>query len=689
MSDDTNPLLAPWTTPFEAPPFGSIRAAHFGPAFDEALAAHNREIAAIAGQHEAASFDNTIAALDGSGRLLDRVSSVFWNLTGAASDAAIQAIERDMAPRMAQHWTAITSNSRLFRRIDILHEARDQLGLTSEQRRLLERTHLAFVRAGAMLEPAAKARRAEIVARLASLHTDFRQNVLADEQAYVLALTTEEDRAGLPDFLLTAAAEAARERGMGGHVITLARSLIEPFLTFSDRRDLRAAAFKAWIRRGESGGATDNAQNVAEQLRLNAELARLMGYKSFADYSLADTMARTSDRVGELLKRTWQPAVARARAECDRLAAMAASQGQNITIEPWDWRYYAEKVRRAEYDLDEAEIKPYLSLDSMIEAAFDTARRLFGLAFERRTDVPVYHPDVRAYEVKDRDGRHVGLFLGDYFARASKRSGAWMSSYRSQDRLGADTRPIIVNVMSFARGGEGSPTLLSVDDARTLFHEFGHALHGLLSDVTFPSLAGTAVARDFVELPSQLYEHWLLAPEVLARFARHHETGAPMPADLIARIRAARTFNQGFQTVEYLASALVDLAFHELASADGIDPLAFERATLERLGMPREIVMRHRTPHFQHVFAGGYTAGYYSYLWSEVLDADAFAAFEEAGDVFDPTTAERLKRFIYAAGNLREPAEAYAAFRGRLPTVEGLLRKRGLDDRAATLAAAG
>lgn len=678
-----NPLLQPWPGEFASPPFTTTGPEHFRPAFDAALAQHAAEIRQIADAAEPATFDNTIAALENSGRLLDRVSSVFWNLTSSHTDEALQAIEREMAPRMAAHWNAITADAALFARIDAVHAARDRLPLEAEQRRVLERTHLSFVRAGARLAPAAKQRKAEIVERLAALHTAFSQNVLADEKAFVLPLQAPDDLAGLPEFLIAATAAAARERGREGHVVTLSRSLIEPFLTFSSRRDLRETVFKAWVRRGETGGDTDNRANVAEQLALNLELARLMGHRTYADFSLEDTMAKTPGEVRNLLERTWEPARRRAIEERTRLQALAQSEGQNIDIMPWDWRHYAERVRRAQYALDEAAIKPYLPLQSMIDAAFYTAGRLFGLTFVERQDVPVYHSDVRVWQVKDADGRDVGLFLGDYFARPSKRSGAWMSSFRSQDRLGGEHRPIIVNVMNFAKAGDGAPTLLSIDDARTLFHEFGHGLHGLLSDVTYPSLAGTAVSRDFVELPSQLYEHWMLTPDILSRFARHHRTGEPMPDAMIERIRAARTFNQGFQTIEYLASALVDIAFHSLTAAEGVDPIAFERDTLAALGMPDGVAMRHRTPHFSHVFAGGYTAGYYSYLWSEVLDADAFAAFEETGDVFHPETAAKLRRFVYAAGNLRDPAEAYRHFRGRLPEIEGLLRKRGLDDAAA------
>lgn len=673
-----NPLLAQWSTPFALPPFGEIAPEHFPPAFEAALAEHRREIARIARNRAKPTFRNTISALENSGRTLDRVARVFWNLAGAHTNDALQAIEREMSPRLAQHWNAITSDAALFARIDALAGQQETLDLTPEQRRVLARTHRAFVRAGARLDESQKKRLGEIVERLAALGTRFSQNVLADEKSYALPLGPE-DLAGLPDFLVAASAAAARERkAEASHVITLSRSLIEPFLTFSPRRDLREQAFKAWVRRGENGGETDNRAIVAEMLALRHERARLLGFDTFAAYKLDDTMARSPEAVRGLFDAVWPAARERAARECAKLQAMAQSEGANITIEPWDWRYYAEKVRRAEFALEESDIKPYLPLDQVIEAAFHTAGRLFGLSFREVKDLPLYHPDVRAFEVTGPDGRHVGVFLGDYFARPSKRSGAWMSSYRGQEKLAGDIRPVIVNVMNFAKGSEGTPALLSADDARTLFHEFGHALHGLLSDVTYPSLAGTSVARDFVELPSQLYEHWFLTGEILGRFARHYRTGAPMPERTIAKLRAASTFNQGFATVEYLASAIVDMEFHTNPEARS-DPMGFEAATLERIGMPREIVMRHRTPHFAHIFSGdGYSAGYYSYLWSEVLDADAFAAFEETGDVFDPATAERLKTYIYGAGGLREEADAYIAFRGRLPSVDGLLRKRGL-----------
>jgi peptidyl-dipeptidase Dcp len=677
-----NPLLASWIGPYEIPPFGLIEPGHFKPAFEAAFAAHNAEIAAIAGNRARATFANTIEALERAGKLLERVGSVFWALAGAHTNDAIQAIEREMAPRMAQHSSAITSNAALFARIDSVHARRDTLKLTAEQKRLVERLHRAFVRAGAKLDEAGKARMAEIKQRLASLGTGFGQNVLADEKSFELPLPTAEDRAGLPDYLVAAAAAAARERGSNAsHVVTLSRSLIEPFLVFSTRRDLREQAWRAWIGRGDNGGETDNWSGVGETLRLREEQARLLGFSSFAAFKLDDSMAKTPAAVRGLLERVWTPARARALAERDTLQAYAQKEGANITIEPWDWRHYAEKVRRAEFAIDEAEIKPYLPLDNVIAAAFATAERLFGLRMVEVHGLTLLHPDVRAFEITNAKGRHIGLFLGDYFARPSKRSGAWMSGLRRQQKLMGNIRPIITNTCNFAKAPDGAPTLLSLDDARTLFHEFGHALHGLLSDVRYPSLAGTAVSRDFVELPSQLFEHWLTTPQLLGEFARHHEAGEPMPRALIDRIRSAATFNQGFSTVEFLASAIVDIDYHDGPAP--ADPKAKEAETLKRIGLPREIVMRHRTPHFAHVFSGdGYSAGYYSYMWSEVLDADAFAAFEEAGNVFDPKVAQRLKRYVYAAGGSREEEAAYTAFRGRLPSVDGLLRKRGLDKAA-------
>ncbi len=673
-----NPLLADWTQPFGLPPFGAVRPEQFRPAFDEALSRHRAEVEAIAADPAPASFVNTIEALERSGRLLDRVDKVFSVLAGAETSEAIEAIEREVSPLLARHSNAIYLNRALYARIADIYDRRASLGLTPEQARRLARYHTRFVRAGAALDETAQDRLAAINERLASLGTRFGQNVLADEKAYALILE-EGDLAGLPDFARAAARAAAEERGqMGKYAITLARSSCETFLQFSARRDLREKVFQTWIKRGENGGATDNRGLIAEMVALRAERAKLLGFATFADYRLDDQMAKTPTAARKLLDEVWSRARAKAQAERDALQKLIAEEGGNFALAPHDWRYYAEKLRKARYDLDEAEIKPYFQLDKIIEAAFETARRLFGLTFTP-LDVPLYHNDARAFEVKDAAGAHVGLFIGDYFARPSKHSGAWMTSLRKQRKLGGAVTPIILNICNFSKPAPGEPALLSFDDARTLFHEFGHALHGLLSNVTYPLLAGTSVPSDFVELPSQLYEHWLEVPEILQQYARHAKTGEPMPKALLSRLLETRTFNQGFATVEYTACALVDLDLHGLKDASGLDVVEFERRDLAALHMPAGIVMRHRLPHFQHLFSGGgYAAGYYSYMWSEVLDADAFEAFEETGNVFDPATAERLRDFIYSAGNLRDPTEAYKAFRGRLPSVDALLKKRGL-----------
>lgn len=675
-----NPLLADWTTPFELPPFDLIKSEHFSESFEITLKEARDEINAIADQDNAPSFANTIEALELAGESLSRTARTFYNLTGPNTNPELQAIERDMAPKFAKHSSETFQNVKLYERIATLWEQKDSLGLNEEQARVLERYHTMFIRAGAGLDDAGKARMAEISQKLATLGTQFAQNVLKDEADYQLVLEDEADLAGLPDFLIAAAAEAAKERGLEGkYVITLSRSSIDPFLQFSSNRTLRETAFKGWTSRGEKPGDTDNRQIVADTIDLRAEKAKLLGYESFAHFKLDDTMAKTPEAVRELLTKVWAPALKQAITEEEKLADMARSEGGNFEIAPWDWRYYAEKVRKAEYDLDETELKPYLQLEKIIEAAFDTANRLFGLSFEELKGLPVYHPDVRVFEVKDKAGKHVGLFLGDYFARASKRSGAWMSAFRSQHRLKGNVTPIIVNVMNFSKGAPGEASLLTFDDARTLFHEFGHALHGLLSNVTYPMISGTSVARDFVELPSQLYEHWLSEPEVLSKFAVHYKTGEPMPKALLDKLLAAENFNQGFATVEYTACALIDLEMHLLPSGKDLDITTYEKKALEAIEMPSSITMRHRVPHFAHAFAGdGYSSGYYSYMWSEVMDADAFGAFEETGDIFDATVAEKLYTNIYSAGGRPDPAETYRAFRGRDPKIDALLEKRGL-----------
>lgn len=674
----TNPLLSRWGGPFQMPPFDRIAARHFKPAFAKAFADHRAEITQIADNTARPTFANTIVALEKSGRLLHKVGAVFSNIEAADATPELQAIARELAPKFARHEAAVLLNPKLFQRIDGLYQTRDALGLNAEDLRVLERHHMSFVRAGANLMPKAKKRVREINERLASLVTQFMQNVLKDEQSWHMLINGDAELQGLPDLVRDASARAAADLGSPGkHAITLARSSVESFLTFSARRDLREQAWKAWIARGANGGETDNRSIVGEVVALRTEYAKLLGYTTFAEFSLADTMAKTPEAVAGLLGAVWPKAVARAATERQALQAVVDREGGNFTIAAWDWRYYSEKVRKATFDLDDGEIRPYLQLDQMIAAAFDCASRLFGLKFKVLTGVAVYHPDVRVWDVTKKSGEHIGVFLGDYFARPSKRSGAWMSAFRGQHKLGSGQRPIIVNVMNFSKGAEGEPSLLSFDDARTLFHEFGHGLHGLLSDVTYPSISGTSVSADFVELPSQLYEHWLSEPEVLSAFARHAKTGAAMPKSLLKRIAAARNFNQGFSTVEYTASALVDMELYAADTAASSNIEAFEKAALNRLGMPPEIVMRHRLPHFMHII-GGYAAGYYSYMWSEVMDADAFAAFKEAGDIFDRKTARRLQEFVYAAGNSRDPEDAYIAFRGRPPSIDGLIKKRGL-----------
>lgn len=667
----TNPLLQEWTTPFQIAPFDAISDDDFAPALDAALAAHRAEIEAIATSSETPSFANTVEALEAAGKSLDQVLSVFFSVAGADSNPAREALQREFSPKLAAHFSQISSNKALFGRIAEVWERRDEQNLSDEQARVLMLTHRSFVRAGAALQGTDDTRMKEIKERLAVLGTEFTQNLLADERDWFLPLT-EDDLDGLPDFVVAAARAAGQEKKADGPVVTLSRSLIVPFLQFSPRRDLREIAFKAWAARGANGGATDNRAIATEILGLREERAKLLGYGSFADYKLETEMAKTPSAVRDLLMAVWEPAVAQANADADVLTEMMQADGVNGPLAPWDWRYYSEKRRVAEHDLDEAALKPYFQLERMIDAAFACATRLFDLSFAP-LDVPLYHPDCRAWEVT-RNGEHVAVFIGDYFARGSKRSGAWCSAMRSQAKFPKVQTPVVINVCNFAKG---DPALLSYDDARTLFHEFGHALHQMLSDVTYESVSGTSVARDFVELPSQLYEHWLDVPQVLAEFATHAETGEAMPQEMLDKVLAAATYDMGFQTVEYVASALVDLDFHEGAAPS--DPMARQGEVLAEIGMPGAIVMRHATPHFAHVFAGdGYSSGYYSYMWSEVMDADAFAAFEEAGGAFDPERAAALEEHILSTGGSRDAAELYIEFRGRLPGVEALLKGRGL-----------
>lgn len=669
----TNPLLADWDTPFGLPPYDRITDTEYAPAVEAALDAARANIAEIAETPDPPTFANTIQALELADEGLARVLGAFYAQAGADSNDARQALMRDFSPKLAAYGSEITSNAALFARIEALWQDRDALELTGEQARVLMLTRRGFLRAGAQLRGAEADRLKDIKQRLAELGTRFTQNLLADERDWCMDLS-ETDLQALPGFVQDAARAAGAERDRGP-VVTTSRSLIVPFLQFCPDRALRQRAYEAWTSRGAMGGETDNRAIAAEVLKLREDRAALLGYDTFAAYKLETEMAGTPGAVRDLLMQVWTPARRAAEADAQVLTEMLQADGIAGPLQPWDWHYYSERRRAAEHDLNEEEIKPYLQLDRMIAAAFDCANRLFGLDF-REIDAPLYHPDARAWEVT-RDGRHMAVFIGDYFARGSKRSGAWCSAIRSQQKLAGEIRPHVVNVCNFAKPSEGQPAVLSYDDARTLFHEFGHALHQILSDVTHASISGTSVARDFVELPSQLYEHWLEVPEVLETFATHAETGDPMPRDLRDRLLAATTHDAGFQTVEYLASALVDLAFHDGPAP--ADPMQKQAEVLEQIGMPPAIRMRHATPHFAHVFAGdGYSSGYYSYMWSEVMDADAFEAFQQAGGPFDPAMARALEAHVLSQGGSEDAATLYTRFRGGLPDAAALLRGRGL-----------
>jgi peptidyl-dipeptidase Dcp len=675
-----NPLLAKWEGPYGGvPPFDRVQVAQFKPALEAAMAENLSEIDKIASDPALATFENTIAALERAGHTLDQVTTVYGVWGSTMNGPEFQVVQREMAPRLAAFNDKITQNEALFKRIAAVYDSKEKVKLTPEQRRLSWFYYTNFVRAGARLNPEAKARLSEINQKLAGLFTRFSQNVLAEETDQFIVIKSESDLAGLPQSLREAAAAAATTKNQpGAWVVTNTRSSIDPFLTYSERRDLREKAWRMFVNRGDNGDEHDNNAIITEILQLRAERAKLLGYPTHAHWRLENSMAKTPERAMELMEAVWKPSVARVHEEVRDMQALADKEGAKIKIEPWDYRYYAEKVRKERYDLDQNEVKPYLQLEKLREGIFWVAGELFGFNFTPVTNVPVYHPDVRVWEVTDKKTRaHVGLWYFDPYARAGKRSGAWMNAYRSQERVNGKVTTIVSNNANFVKGKPGEPLLISWDDATTMFHEFGHALHGLNSNVTYPSLSGTAVARDYVEFPSQLLEHWLSTPEVLQRFAVHYQTGKPIPQALVDRIKRSSTFNQGFITVEYLSAALVDMKLH-LAGDRKIDPDAFEKETLAQLGMPGELVMRHRTPQFLHVFSSdAYSAGYYSYLWSDVLTADAFGAFVEGGGPYDRKVAERLRKYIFSVGNTVDPAEAYREFRGRDPKIEALMKKRG------------
>lgn len=678
-----NPLIQEWDGPYGGvPPFDKVRVADFQPALEAGMAEMLSEIEAIANQSEAPTFENTIAEMERAGQSLNRVRTIYSIWGSNMNSPEFQAVQQEMAPRLAAFSDQITQNEALFARIEAVYNDPAKENLTDEQQRLVWDYHNSFVRAGARLDAADKARLSEINQRLAQLFTDFNQNVLADETDRYLVLRNEDDLAGLPQSLIDAAAAAAEDKGIeDAWVITNTRSAMDPFLTYSDRRDLREQAFELFVNRGDFGDENDNNAIITEILQLRVERANLLGYETHAHWRLENSMAGTPEAGMELMEAMWRPAIARVAEEVADMQALADAEGAGITIEPWDYRYYAEKVRRDRYDLDESEVKPYMQLDKLRDGMFWVAGELFDLEFSPVNDVPVFHPDVQVWSVSDgATGDHVGLFYFDPFARPGKRSGAWMNAYRRQERMDDNITTIVSNNSNFIKGRPGEPVLISWDDAETLFHEFGHALHGLLSDVTYPSLSGTAVPRDYVEFPSQLLEHWLATPEVLQRFALHYETGEPIPQELVERIEAAANFNEGFRTTEFLASGLMDMRYH-LAGNQRIDPKQFEKDVLSEYGLPDEIVMRHRSPHFLHVFGSdGYSAAYYSYLWADVITADAYEAFEEGDGPYDAEVAQRLRDHIFSVGNTVDPAEGYRQFRGRDPEVGALMRKRGFPE---------
>jgi peptidyl-dipeptidase Dcp len=689
---ESNPLLKEWTNqPFLLPPFKEITPSHFPPAFEAAMKAHLDDLNAIIDNTGEATFENTIAAYDRAGALLSKVSSVFSNYCSSLNTDELKTVQTEMVPILSRHSSKTYTLPGLFEKIQTVHDKRHELGLNSEQIRLVERFHLDFSRQGAAFTQEEKEEYANIKAKLASLQTEFAQNVMKDEESFEIVLK-KEDMEGCPDSLIEAAKQAAVERNKGDdeYVITLSRSLVEPFLTYSSRRDLREKAWREWSRRGELSEDRKNLPIALEILKLRKRQAEMHGCKTFAEYQCKDLMAKTPENVMELLENVWERAKVSANKEREALEAyckdIGDDLGENGTIEAWDWRYYAEKVRIAKYDFDESALKPYLSLEKITDAVFAVSNNLFGLKYVKRDDIESYHPDVDTYEVREtmEDGtdKLIAVFIHDNFARKAKSSGAWMSEYRGQtknlgDAVEMEGIPIISNNNNFAKSG--GPTLLSFDDANTLFHEFGHGTHGMLSDATYGRLAGTNVLTDFVELPSQLMEHWLEQPEVLKKYARHYETNEPIPDEMLEKLKAAKSFNQGFETIEYTSCALLDMALHQLNDYDDFDISKFEEKELERLGMPKGIIMRHRPAHFQHLFASShYAAGYYVYLWAEVLDADVFAAFKESGDIFDAETAAKCRKYIYSSGNTAPPDELFRLFRGRDPEIKFMLEKKGL-----------
>jgi peptidyl-dipeptidase Dcp len=674
-----NPLLVESILPFGAPPFDLIEEAHFAPAFEEAMQVHLGEIGAIVNHADEPTFANTIEALDLSGRLLDSVHLIFLNLNAANTSDGLLALAKEINPKLAGHHDDILMNEGLFARVKAVYDARESMEYTIEQARLLDKVYRRLVRGGANLDAEAKARLKELNAEITTLSTQFGENLLKEMNAVALLIEDEADLAGLPQSVRDAAAAVATAQGHeGAWAFNLQRTSWTPFLQLSQRRELREKLYTAYIQLCSHGDETDNTQLASKIASLRVERAKVLGYANHAAYQVEENMAETLERVNELLDKLWPSALAKATAERAELQALAESLGDDIKIEMWDWWYYSEKLRAAKYDFDEGAVKPYLELSNVRQAAFDIAGELWGLTFVQREDLPGYHEDVMVFEVLGAGGSHLGLYYVDYFARESKRGGAWMEDVRRQWKTaGNDIRPIVTNVCNFSKPSEGQPALLSLDEGATLFHEFGHALHGLLSDVTYATLSGTNVAQDFVELPSQMMENWAFDPAVLPTYARHFETGEPIPEALIEKLQKAKQFNQGFATTEYLAASILDMDWHTLGEAVELDAEAFEAANMNRIAIIPEIAPRYRTPYFGHIFSGGYSAGYYSYIWAEVLDADGFEAFKEAG-VFNLELARSYRENILSAGDSEAPMVLYERFRGAAPSIDALVARRGL-----------
>ncbi len=677
--ESENPLLKEFNTPYGVPPFNQIKEEHFLPAIKAGIEIEKKEIESIAKNTEPPTFENTIEAIEKSGSLLQRVVDLFYVLNGCMTNDNMQKIAKEVAPMLARHRDEIRMNPELFKRVKVVYENREKLNLNQEQKKLVEEYYKDFVRGGANLDDKKKARLMEINQELSLLSVRFGENVLKEENKFELVIENKEDLEGLPPSVIQSAAETAKERNHEGKwVFTLKKPSLIPFLQFSSKRELREKIFKAYINRGNNDDELDNKKIISRIIALRIEKAKLLGYKTHAHLILEENMAKTPGKVYELLKKIWEPALKVAKKEAKELQDMIYKEGNNFKLEPWDWWYYAEKVRKEKYAIDEEMLRPYFKLENCIEGAFYVANKLYGIKFEERKDIPKYHPDVKVFEVKEADGSHIGIFYVDYFPRESKRSGAWMTSFRKQSMLdGKMVHPVIVNVGNFTKPSSDKPALLSIEEVETLFHEFGHALHGLLSKCKYPTLSGTAVPRDFVELPSQIMENWALEPEVLKVYAKHYQTGEAIPSELIEKLKNSRKFNQGFATVEYLAASFLDMDYHILEDAKELDPIKFEEESMKRIGMIPEIVVRYRSTNFQHIFSGGYSAGYYSYIWSEVLDADAFEAFKEKG-IFDSQTALSFRKNILEKGGSEDPMILYKKFRGREPKVEPLLKKRGL-----------